>query len=141
MKTLIFDLDGTLVRLQPSLVCIVDKTLLDGLRTQYNLALISGGTKEEVFTALNTTGLREYFDDGNIVTFDDTHQEKATGEPFREIKRRLDGDMVMIGDSDGDESGARAAGMLCVRVPLCRTMEEQKMALVAAIDLAVKQLA
>lgn len=140
MKTIIFDLDGTLVRLQPQLVLIADVYQLTSLRKSYAFALVSGGKKREVLDALDKTGLRFLFEDALIVTFEDTNQEKASGEPFREIQQRLQGNMVMIGDSESDALGTKVAELSFVKVPTYQDLQEQRKALAAAIGQALHLL-
>lgn len=138
MQTIVFDLDGTLLRLRPESVLIADIKRLQALQSNYRLAIVSGGTREEVLQALEETDLRRFFADKHIVTFEDTNQEKSSGEPFREILRRLPRPMVMIGDSDGDEIGTRIAEIPFVRVETYQAVQAQKAALERAIQMAVK---
>lgn len=133
MKTLVFDLDGTLVYLAPTLVCIADVQYLQTLTDTYQLALVSGSPREEVEYALTTTGMDALFPKSLRVCKEDTNGDKASGEPFQEIQSRLQGSMIMIGDSNGDESGTTRAGMAFVRVPSCTSLTDQKEALTQAI--------
>lgn len=133
MKTLIFDLDGTLVQLKPQLVCFADINQLTTLRKQYNFALVSGSPKAEVEWALKETGLKKLFDGTYIVALEDTNSEKASGKPFQEIQKRLQGSMVMIGDSASDEAGSKIAGLPFIRVKPYATFTKQQQALQGAI--------
>lgn len=137
MKTLIFDLDGTLVQLKPILVCFADLEQLSKLRKQYNFALVTGSTKAEVGLALKQTKLKKLFDNAYIVTFEDTKSDKASGLPFLEIKKRITGPAVMIGDSVGDEVGSQKAGIPFVRVIATINESEQKRNLQTAIENAI----
>lgn len=116
MKTLIFDLDGTLVTLSPTLTCIADVARLRELRTRYAFALVTGSSKEEVRVALETFDLVSLFDPHLIITADDVAGDKASGAPFFEIRKRIIGDCIMIGDSSGDEIGSNKAGISFVKV-------------------------
>lgn len=140
MKTLIFDLDGTLVRLKPRRVCLVKKDELAALRATYNFALVSGSTRKEVFQSLAKTGLWRFFDKASIVTLEDTNSKKVSGKPFREIKKRLTGTMVMIGDSDSDRKGAKIARLPFVRVRSYTDLTKQRAALTTAIRKARETL-
>ncbi len=140
MKTLIFDLDGTLVQLKPTLICLANKKKLAALRTKYNFALASGSPRDEVVWALAETGLETLFDWRYVVTVEDTNSQKASGKPFQEIKKRLSGKMVMIGDSDADEKGAKIAGLPFIRVASGTETEKQRTALTIAINEAINAL-
>ncbi len=136
MKTIIFDLDGTLVQLKPNLVCFADVGALAQLRKRYNFALVSGSRKTEIMWALNQTGLRSLFDDNFIVALEDTNIEKSSGKPFQEMRNRLQGEMVMLGDSPSDEAGSAIAGLPFVKVKTCSSATEQRDELAKAIILA-----
>ena len=140
MKTLIFDLDGTLVNLKPNLVCVADVDYLADLRKKYDFALVTGSPKVEVTTALEKCGLTGLFHERNIITHDDIRDSKASGAPFFEIKKRLKSNMVMIGDSDGDEIGTSKAGIPFVRVEACDLLEAQKAKLIESIRRAIELL-
>ncbi len=133
MKTLIFDLEGTLVQLAPTLVCFADITELTLLRKHYNFALVTGSTRIEVEWALAHTNLAPLFNSAYIVSVEDTQSEKASGKPFQEIQQRLKGSMVMIGDSTGDETGSALANLPFVRITAFPTPEEQRQELRDAI--------
>ncbi len=140
MKTLIFDLDGTLVRLGSSLICFADADQLTLLRQKYNFALVSGSTGSEIERALKETGLRALFDDTYIIAAEDTEGSKSSGEPFREIQKRLQGNMVMIGDSTADEQGCEISGLNFIRVQNQASTQEQKEELGSAINQALRLL-
>ena len=140
MKTLIFDLDGTLVRLQPQLICIARVPFLRALRKRYDFALVTGSPKDEVLRTLAECELTQFFDREKIVTKDDVQGDKASGIPFFEIMRRLPGAAVMVGDSDGDEIGSRKAGIPFVRVQTTQTQKLQRKYLEEAVANAVSVL-
>jgi len=139
-KIILFDLDGTLVRFTPQFGCIADINQLHALKRDYDFALVSGGLKREVLAALDKANLRQFFDDAHIVTFEDTGQEKSTGEPFREIQRRMQRDMVMIGDSESDAEGTKRVGMFFVKVATHKDLRKQQAELSMAIQKAIKLL-
>ena len=134
MKTIIFDLDGTLVRLAPTLACIAEKTQLAELRKEYNFALVTGSPRAELEDVLKTCELREFFDDGAIVTCEEVGSDKSSGVPFEKIRERITGACVMIGDSDSDEVGSGKTGIPFVKVGTMQTLDAQKLELVAAIQ-------
>jgi phosphoglycolate phosphatase-like HAD superfamily hydrolase len=141
MKTIIFDLDGTLVRLQPAIISIADIETLKILSQKYNLALVSGSPNEEIKTALTQTGLSAFLESDYIVGKEDSTGDKASGIPFENMKSRLTGTYVMIGDSPSDEEGCRVARIPFVKVNTCSTIQEQKEELARAITEAVRLLA
>ncbi len=133
MKTLIFDLDGTLIQLQSDFVCFADVDQLTLLRQQYNFALVSGSSRAEVLWALEKTRLLPLFNERLVIGFEDTQSEKASGKPFQKIRERLEGDAVMIGDSLSDEIGSAIAGILFVKIETRQTVQEQRNELISAI--------
>ena len=137
MKTIIFDLDGTLVFLSPRLVCIANVILLTELRKRYDFALVTGSSKEEVLNALKGCGLTELFDPTLLVTRDDVSDDKASGAPFFEIKKRLTNQMVMIGDSVGDEIGSNKAAIPFVKVKSADELELQRASFEESVSQAV----
>lgn len=140
MKTIIFDLDGTLVDLSPKLTCIADLKELEELRRKYNFALVSGGNRVEVISALAQTGLAPLFNDDLIVSREDTDGDKVSGEPFREILRRLKDQVVMVGDSDADEIGTKTENIPFVRVKTASTLVEKRNNLKVAIQQALQKI-
>jgi len=129
MKTIAFDLDGTLVNLKPVLTCIADMSALKALRSKYNFALVSGSSRAEVEWALQETGLAPLFDTAYVVSKDDAQGNKASGEPFRELQRRVEGQVVMIGDSDSDEAGTTVA-----EIPFVRVKDSLQSAITEAVE-------
>ena len=121
----------------PALVCLANLVQLQALRAEYTFALVTGATQKSAYQILSVTGLMPLFDERLIVTFDDTNSEKGTGKPFLEIKKRIHGGMVMIGDSDSDEGGCAIADIPFVRVHTGGALEEQKQELSRAIMEAV----
>lgn len=140
MKNLIFDLDGTLVQLTPALVLVADVEELRSLKERYTFALVSGSPREEILYALKETGLAPLFSEALIVAKEDASGDKASGLPFLEMRKRISGAMIMIGDSAGDEQGSAKADIPFVRVPVEDSLEKQKAALAAAIARAVALL-
>ncbi len=140
MKTIVFDLDGTLVRLQPTTALIADLPQLTQLRETFNFALVTGSSRAETEKALNETGLSALLDRQYTVTADDVNGTKSSGLPFQEIKKRLQGPMIMIGDSESDEIGCGKVGIPFVKVPAIAAITDQKNAFSEAVRSAVKML-
>ena len=138
VKTIIFDLDGTLVQLKPEFQSFVDKEKLIKLSRDYELAIITGATRTETKSALKRAGINMFFNERFIVTSDDVSASKSTGESFRELLRRIRGNVIMIGDSDSDETGASVAGIPFIRVNTTTTVLKQKANLSRAISIAVE---
>jgi beta-phosphoglucomutase len=91
---------------------------------RYPLALASGARRDEIESTLESTGLKRYF--VIIVAADDFLQGKPHPESFLLALKRLNTalnsppirpqECLVIEDSVGGISGARAAGMLCMAV-------------------------
>lgn len=140
MKTLAFDLHGTLAHVSDDSTLIADIELLTKLKKKYSLALITGCTRQEATKALQQTGLDVLFDADMIVLCEESGGEKDTGKPFEEIRRRVLGPVVMIGDRPSDLSGSALAGIPCIIVESKENLTDQKSALLQAIDTAVQLL-
>lgn len=142
MKTLIFDLDGTLCELMTPLECssiFVSREMLETL-PGIRVALVTGGTREETEFVLSKAGVCDLFTDDLILTREDPFGEKKTGEPFLELLRRVGGEAVVIGDSEADILGAEQAGLTCILVRKMSRDELQKEALQEAIETACQEL-
>lgn len=95
------------------------RTLLERLRTQYRLGVVTTRSREEAERMLNATGLRDLFD--VIITRDDTRRLKPHPAPIRLAAERLNvpvENALMVGDTQMDVRAARAAGALAAAV-LC----------------------
>lgn len=142
MKTIIFDLDGTLCRLKTPLersLVFLSRDMLEDL-SSFQFALVTGGIREEAEYILEKAGVRDLFLDDLILTRDDSFGEKKTGEPFREILRRVNGKAIVVGDSEADRLGAEQAGLTCILVRKMIRDELQKEALQEAIETACQEL-
>lgn len=142
MKTIILDLDGTLVDLaSKNKRSFVTPNQLEILARSYRIGLITGSTKQETFYILKKLELLSYFDSHLIVVFEDTKSLKETGKPFFEMKRRLgDVPVVFIGDSINDEIGSRKAGIQFIRVQKANIFSDQRKNLRDAIHEAINLL-
>jgi putative hydrolase of the HAD superfamily len=82
---------------------------LDDLGEAFSLAVLTNGPTDWQLGKLDAHGLTDPFD--AIVTSYEVGAHKPDTEPFAAVERRLDADAyAMIGDSDSDVEGARAAG-------------------------------
>ena len=123
MKTIIFDLDGTLVDLvpakyfkrQPKVIQRISKTELEQLRKRYCFSLVTGSCRKEALYALQQMGWTDLFDQKLILCADDIPAEKKTGIPFSVIKQQADV-ICIIGDSEIDRLGAKRANIDCIIV-------------------------
>ncbi len=140
MKTIIFDLDGTLINVGSPLTIIADPDQLQELKEQYNFALVTGSPREEALSGLREAGLSDLFDQKYMVFCEEVGADKSSGKPFSEILYRLGGASVMIGDSDSDETGSRVVGLRFARVERSASLQDQKQKLKDAIGVAVALL-
>lgn len=133
MRTLIFDIDGTLTdmgpieaisgRLSPAEFAdyaqsgrlplparypIIDFILAN--RANYNFVYATGGLKREADYALAKLGIFELFDIQRSLSIDTFPDFKSTGWPFLEIMKTYPHAMV-ITDSQSDVEGAIRAGL------------------------------
>lgn len=137
---IIFDLDGTLARIQDPIIPLVDANTLVTLSKKYTLCIVTGSTRAELIDALSVIGAKNIFSDTLCITATEIPEAKASGVPFIEIKKRIVGPTVMIGDSDGDEIGSKLANIPCVRVERGNTVDAQKESLLKAIGYAERIL-
>lgn len=117
--TIIFDLEGTLVDVGgPTFSQVfISESQLQRLAQEYEIAIVTGATREQLMYVLENSFLGEYFTSENTVTKDDCSAAKKTGEPFQLITaqdsfRRY----VILGDSEGDRLGAEVLGIPFVLV-------------------------
>jgi len=134
MKTIIFDLDGTLVRLKPKFASLCDRKTLLKLSDKYELALVTGSTRKEALSALRRVKILDLFKPNKIVTYDEVLYEKKSGKPFFEIKKRIELPAIMIGDSDGDEIGSQKATFDFIKVEQSKGKIQQSQNLLKAIS-------
>jgi phosphoglycolate phosphatase-like HAD superfamily hydrolase len=117
--TIIFDLEGTLVDVggKSFSKVFVEESELKHLETEYALGIVTGATRAQLEYVLQKTFLNKYFSTQNTVTKDECLEAKATGKPFQTLlDRGYSRPVVIIGDSEGDELGARALNVGFVRV-------------------------
>lgn len=137
-KTIAFDLDGTLVQLKPKIQSFVDRVTLIKLSQDYQLAIVTGATRAETKPALKLMKIDMLFNENLIITADNISAPKITGEPFRELLRRINGAVIMIGDSDSDDIGTKITDIPFVRVSVATTIPRQRANLARAIKSAVE---
>ncbi len=131
MKTIIFDLDGTLVDLIPSTTTKepevrprTSRQQLESLRKRYSFALVTGSCRQEALYTLDQMAWTDLFDQNLIICADDIPAEKKTGIPFSTIKQCTDV-FCVIGDSEiHDLGGARRAGLKCILVKTKKELEQ-----------------
>lgn len=117
--TIIFDLEGTLVDVGGESLSqvFITEDMLDDLAKEYNLAIVTGASRAQLEYVLRSTFLNRYFVEKNTVTKDEVPAKKETGEPFDVlIQMDLQKPMVVIGDSEGDQLGAKATNLPFVQV-------------------------
>ena len=113
MKTLVFDLDGTLTILSefPDLRLLIPKQDLLFLKGFYSFGLVTASPKMEALKALRQLSIYSLFERDIIITSEDTAQGKESGEPFLLAKSRAVSIVAMIGDSTADQTGSSIAGI------------------------------
>lgn len=117
--TIIFDLEGTLVDVGGVSLSkvFVEERELKQLETEYELGIVTGATRVQLEYVLQKTFLNKYFSTQNTVSKDECIEVKATGKPFQTLlDRGFFRPVVIIGDSEGDELGAKALNVGFVKV-------------------------
>jgi phosphoglycolate phosphatase-like HAD superfamily hydrolase len=138
MKTILFDLDGTLVRLGKPHVCVADANLMARLSTEYQLVLVTGSPRAQALDALNVCGYAKVFSD-RIIAAEDTSRGKRSGEPFLKALQQFAvraHDAVVVGDSESDQIGTAIAGIPFVQVAYTHELNSQKALFASAIEKA-----
>ncbi len=141
MKTIIFDLDGTLVDLA-RFKCFVRATELMSLRKKYRLALVTGASRKETLSALRQFRLDNLFgkDKKFVITKDEVPASKKTGAPFRKIMSMLCGPAIFIGDSQNDALGCARADLPCILIKRSQSVGQQKINFKKALLKALRKL-
>ncbi len=113
MKTIFFDLDGTLTELKesPKLRLLIGADIIERLSSQYQLGLITASKTEETLFALRILGIQKYFQPALIFTADTCPYPKKNGRPFILAKQRASEVVAMIGDSESDRIGSKKANI------------------------------
>lgn len=128
MKTIIFDIDGTLTNMEPieKLTLLSDENfynlykekklpipekypLVNWIiknRKKYNFVYATAGTKLQTEYALKKLKILKYFDIDNSISKTNCKLPKITGVPFQIIKRKYS-DCILVTDSDNDCLGAK----------------------------------
>ncbi len=143
MKTIIFDLDGTLVDLGPLQksksglpIKYATETMLKKLSGQYRLGIITGSSKRELIYVFESLNWDKFFDRRLIIT----KADKKSGKAFKAMKKKIKENIVFIGDSVSDQIGTSAAGLSCVLVKKGKNMLEQRRNLALAVNKSKKML-
>lgn len=140
--TIIFDLEGTLVAYGKTsiLTILITVDLLAKLSKEYELAIVTGATREQLEDVLQSSFLGLYFENELTITKNEVFDAKATGKPFQAL---LDKDIsrptVVIGDSEGDRIGSAAVGVPFVLVNTAKLLSHD-VSMEAYVENAVKQL-
>ena len=123
MKTIIFDIDGTLTDMsaienaaflgvtencwpKPNKYPLVDWILRN--KNNYNFVYATGGKEKETLYVLESLGLLKYFDIKNSINKSNYRFSKKTGLPFLKIKKKYP-DCLLVTDSQDDCIGAKLA--------------------------------
>lgn len=139
MKTLIFDIDGTLTDMRPLedprlrlanpnptlLAYPAAQFITDNAKT-YHYVFATGGTLADTTYVLRQLGLVQIFDMTNSIAADSGLPPKSTGEPYKQIAAQFP-DSIVIGDSETDRAGAKLAGLPCVILAPNETLTDQKL--------------
>lgn len=141
MKTIIFDIDGTLTDMQPiEKLALSDEAFYKLLRrdklpvpkkyplidwiiknkNNYKFVYATGGKKSETEYALEKLKILKYFDLENSISKTNCRFAKNTGIPFRKIKSKFN-DCIVITDSESDCRGATIA-----EIPFRLVVSKQK---------------
>ena len=115
MKTIIFDLDGTLIDLKTG-ECFLCPEDLQALTDTFQFALVTGASFDEVESALATLEMTRFFPRERVVCKEDTVGGKDTGKPFLKAVQEVGDNAIVIGDSWKDEKGSLVAGLKCLKV-------------------------
>lgn len=118
MKTIFFDLDGTLTNLSdwPSLKLLIPRKKLFILRQKYQFGLITASKTPEAMRSLKKLGIAVLFEKSLIITSDICPETKITGAPFKLAKSKVKDIAAMIGDSEGDKIGSSKANLQFIPV-------------------------
>jgi len=138
MKTIIFDIDGTLTNMKPiEKLSLSDKAFYGLLKKEqlpipkkyplvnwiiknknkYRFIYATGGKKIETEYVLKKLNILNYFDLKNSMSKTNCSFSKKTGVPFKKIKSKFD-DCILITDSKNDCLGAKIAGIPFILVNL-----------------------
>lgn len=125
MKTIIFDIDGTLTNMWPlehgsggNLPVLLAYPLVGFIKenhAKYRFLYATGGNDKDTKCALEQLGILEYFDLGYSFARDTSEFSKSTGIPFKKQIEKFP-DAVLITDSLSDVLGAEKVGLASVLV-------------------------
>ena len=118
-KTIIFDLEGTLVDVAGESISrvFIEEADLKQLLVGYEVGIVTGATRAQLEFVLANTFLGAYFNGNNTVSIDECSEAKATGKPFQILlDRGFAVPVVIVGDSEGDKLGAESLGVDFVNV-------------------------
>ncbi len=118
-SVIIFDLEGTLVDVggRALVTIFIKEKTVANLAQIYELAIVTGASREQLEYVLQNTFLGIYFDYENTVTKSDVSDPKRTGLPFQYLLDKKPGQQsVILGDSEGDRLGGEALGIPFVQI-------------------------
>lgn len=126
MKTIIFDIDGTLTEMRPLENRLVTQRTFKPVqyplvewikknKDKYSYVYATGGQRSETECALKKLGIIHYFDLKNSISKTNCRFSKKTGIPFKKILKKYPNSMV-ITDTQADCLGARKAGIQSVLI-------------------------
>jgi len=132
--------EGGYQGVRPRVFCDPDE--IKALRKKYRLGLVTGSNRQEALFVLNFLAIKQYFEDGLIVSLDEASARKETGKPFYFLqKQAADAFVVVVGDSDTDETGCAKAQVPFVRVKRSKKTQAQRRNFQQAISRAERMLA
>lgn len=127
MKTIIFDIDGTLTDMSPVEGSLLWRKELPNLkqyplvkwiinnRYKFRFIYATGGKKNETLYALKNLGIIRYFDLKNSMDKTNCKFHKITGIPLKKIKDKFP-NCILVTDGKKDCIGAKKVGMEFIRI-------------------------
>ena len=115
-KCIIFDFAGTLVKMRPATL-LIPLDMLQQLSRKYQLGIITGGGRAEVWNIIKRLGICAYFPRKMVITKDDTNLRKPNARLLAFAMSQFGvTSAVYVGDSTKDQQMAKATHMLFYRI-------------------------